>query len=186
VGLTPADAFVHRYPHELSGGQRQRIAIARVMVVEPQFIVADEPTSMLDVSVRAGIMDLLLDLRREFDVGYLYITHDLAVARYLCDRLAVMYQGKVVEIGPTDAVLQNPQHPYTRALIAAVPIPDPNYRRPEPKILGRASSAIDPGRHCRFLPRCPVATDLCRTQPHPTLTESAAMHLAACYETDGL
>jgi peptide/nickel transport system ATP-binding protein len=182
VGLTPADAFIHRYPHELSGGQRQRVAIARVMVVEPRFIVADEPTSMLDVSVRAGIMDLLLDLSRDFGVGYLYITHDLAVARYLCDRLAVMYQGKVVELGPVDEVLQSPQHPYTRALIAAVPVPDPAYRRPEPQILGGTSSAIDPGPHCRFLARCPVSTDQCRTQPHPPLVETGTRHFTACYE----
>ena len=182
VGLTPASAFLHRYPHELSGGQRQRVAIARAMVVEPKVIVADEPTSMLDVSVRAGIMALLLDLKRDFGVSYLYITHDLAVPSHLCDRIAVMYQGKIVELGETDEVLQHPRHPYTRALIAAVPIPDPTYRRPVPAIQERASGAIGPGPHCRFLERCPIASAQCRTAPHPTLAAAAPDHLVACYE----
>jgi peptide/nickel transport system ATP-binding protein len=131
VGLVPT-VFVPRYPHELSGGQRQRVAIARAMIVEPRFVVADEPTSMLDVSVRTGIMQLLLRFKRETGVSYLYITHDVAVARYLCDRIAVMRRGRVVELGLTDAVLERPLHPYTRALIAAVPVPDPAYRRPDP------------------------------------------------------
>ncbi|RLB24678.1 MAG: ABC transporter ATP-binding protein, partial [Deltaproteobacteria bacterium] len=129
VGLTPPETFMFRYPHELSGGQRQRVAIARAMVVNPEFVVADEPTSMLDVSIRAGVMKLLLELREVLNVSYLYITHDLAVARYMCDRLAVMYLGKVVEIGPAEGVIQEPLHPYTRALIAAVPVPDPTYKR---------------------------------------------------------
>jgi len=182
VGLTPAESFVHRYPHELSGGQRQRIAVARAMVVAPKFIVADEPTSMLDVSVRAGIMDLLLDLRREFRVGCFYITHDLAVARYLCDRLAVMYKGKIVESGPTDAVLQSPRHPYTKALIAAVPIADPTYRRPAPNIHDAPSAVVNTESHCRFLARCPEATERCRAEAHPPLVELAPGHTTACYE----
>jgi peptide/nickel transport system ATP-binding protein len=127
VGLPPA-TFVERYPHELSGGQRQRVAVARAMVVEPSFVVADEPTSMLDVSVRAGIIDLLLGFKRE-GVSYLYVTHDLAVARYICDRIAVMREGRIVEMGPTEDVLQNPKDAYTRDLIAAVPVPDPGRRR---------------------------------------------------------
>jgi peptide/nickel transport system ATP-binding protein len=127
VGLPPA-SFVERYPHELSGGQRQRVAVARAMVVEPSFVVADEPTSMLDVSVRAGIIDLLLGFKRE-GVSYLYVTHDLAVARYICDRIAVMHEGRIVEMGPTEDVLQNPKDAYTRDLIAAVPVPDPGRRR---------------------------------------------------------
>jgi peptide/nickel transport system ATP-binding protein len=134
VGLAPS-TFVPRYPHELSGGQRQRVAIARAMIVEPRLVVADEPTSMLDVSVRTGIMQLLLRFKRENGVSYLYITHDLAVARYVCERIAVMRRGRLVELGPTDAVLEHPLHRYTRALIAAVPVPDPGYRRPDPATL---------------------------------------------------
>jgi peptide/nickel transport system ATP-binding protein len=128
VGLA-AETFVSRYPHELSGGQRQRVAIARAMIVEPRFVVADEPTSMLDVSVRAGIMELMLQFKRDAGVSYLYVTHDLAVARYLCERIAVMHRGRIVETGPTDVVLDRPLHAYTRALITAVPVPDPSRRR---------------------------------------------------------
>lgn len=180
VGLTPPETFMFRYPHELSGGQRQRVAIARAMVVHPKFVVADEPTSMLDVSIRAGIMDLLLGLRQELGVSYLYITHDLAVARYMCDRLAVMYLGKIVEVGPTEEVLQNPLHPYTQALIAAVPVPDPTYTRAPPEIKGDVVAAVNPPPQCRFLPRCPRAQDLCRTAPHPPLVEHRG-HGVACY-----
>ena len=126
VGLTPPESFLFRYPHELSGGQRQRVAIARALVLDPSFVIADEPTSMLDVSIRISIMDLMLKLAEEFEVSYLYITHDLAVARYMCDRIAVMYLGKIVEIGETEEVLANPRHPYTRALLSAVPVPDPS------------------------------------------------------------
>jgi peptide/nickel transport system ATP-binding protein len=182
VGLAPAATYVHRYPHELSGGQRQRVAIARAMVVEPSLVVADEPTSMLDVSVRAGIIELLLDLKRGSGVSYLYITHDLAVARHICDRLAVMYQGRVVELGQTEEVLQHPLHPYTRALVAAVPVPDPSYRRPEPAIHRRSSAIDDPGTRCRFLDRCPTATDRCRTDNQPSLVQVMLGHAAACYE----
>jgi peptide/nickel transport system ATP-binding protein len=185
VGLAPPETFLHRYPHELSGGQRQRVAIARAMVVEPRFVVADEPTSMLDVSVRAGIMDLLLDLKRDLGVSYLYITHDLAVARYVCERIAVMYQGKIVELGATEDVLQGPLHPYTRALIAAVPVPDPTSRRPAPAIEASLPVAIDPAPLCRFLDRCPSATETCLTHPHPPLEERRPGHWVACYEADG-
>lgn len=129
VGLTPPRAFLFRYPHELSGGQRQRVAIARALIIEPSFVVADEPTSMLDVSVRTGVMRLMSDLASGLGIGYLYITHDLAVARYMCSRIAVMYLGKIVEIGETEEVLRNPQHEYTRALLAAVPVPDPTVKR---------------------------------------------------------
>ena len=125
VGLIPATSFLFRYPHELSGGQRQRVAIARALVVEPRFIVADEPTSMLDVSIRTGVMSLMMDLARDMGISYLYITHDLAVARYTSNEIAVMYLGKIVERGDTEAVLSDPLHPYTQALISAVPIPDP-------------------------------------------------------------
>ena len=126
VGLVPAENFLFRYPHELSGGQRQRVAIARALVMNPSFVVADEPTSMLDVSIRISIMELMAGLAREFGVSYLYITHDLAVARYMCDRIAVMYLGKIVEMGPTEEILARPKHPYTKALLSAVPVPDPS------------------------------------------------------------
>jgi len=184
VGLSPAAHFLNRYPHELSGGQRQRVAIARAMVVEPRFVVADEPTSMLDVSVRAGIMELLLDLKRDLGVSYLYITHDLSVARYVCDRIAVMYRGKIVEVGESEELLQSPLHPYTRALIASVPVPDPTYRRPDPK-LKRATSTDGAEDHCRFLARCPIASSRCADEPHPALaTNSTTGHLVSCYEAE--
>jgi peptide/nickel transport system ATP-binding protein len=152
------------------------------MVVEPRFVVADEPTSMLDVSVRAGIMDLLLGLTRDYQVSFLYITHDLAVARYMCERVAVMYQGKIVELGPTEDVLAHPLHPYTQALIAAVPVPDPAYRRPEPAVESAAPVAVSPPPSCRFLDRCPAATDHCRVAEHPLLEEKRPGHWVACYE----
>ncbi|BAS26576.1 ABC transporter ATP-binding protein [Limnochorda pilosa] len=182
VGITPPDAFMFRFPHELSGGQRQRVAIARALVLEPSFIVADEPTSMLDVSIRTGVMKLLDRLRREFQMSFLYITHDLAVARYLCEGIAVMYLGKVVEQGPTEDVIQNPLHPYTRALMAAVPEPDPDYRRPRVDVKGGVSRPIDPEPRCRFYDRCPIATERCRREDHPPLEEKAPGHWVACYE----
>ncbi len=182
VGLTPPESFLFRFPHELSGGQRQRVAIARAMVLNPAFIVADEPTSMLDVSIRAGIMKLMLDLREKFEISYLYITHDLAVARYMCDRLAIMYLGKIVEMGETEEVLQNPLHPYTKALISAVPVPDPTYRREPLEIKGMISRPIDPPPRCRFYDRCPIATPRCEEDPHPPLEDKGGGHLVACYE----
>ncbi|NJN14899.1 MAG: ABC transporter ATP-binding protein [Oscillochloris sp.] len=180
VGLTPPSSYMFRYPHELSGGQRQRIAIARALVVQPLFVVADEPTSMLDVSVRTGIMQLMQSLAERLGVTYLYITHDLAVARYMADRIAVMYLGKIVEIGPTEEVLHQPQHPYTKALLSAVPIPDPRVKR-EPIVLrGGISKPIDPPARCRFYDRCPLAAEVCAEQPHPPL-EFANKHGVACY-----
>lgn len=182
VGLTPASSFLFRFPHELSGGQRQRVALARAMVLNPSFIVADEPTSMLDVSIRIGVMNLMLQLREEFQISFLYITHDLAVARYMCDRIAVMYLGKIVEIGPTDEVIQNPLHPYTRALISAVPIPDPTTRRQPIELKGSISKPIDPKPRCRFYERCPLATPHCAVADHPPLEDKGNGHWAACYE----
>ena len=129
VGLTPPENYLNRYPHEISGGQRQRVSIARTLVMKPKFVICDEPTSMLDVSIRISIMDLMLNLAKELDVSYLYITHDLAVARYMCNRIAVMFNGKIVEIAETEELLQNPIHPYTKRLISSIPIPDPKYLR---------------------------------------------------------
>ncbi len=129
VGLTPPENYLKRYPHEISGGQRQRVSIARTLVMKPKFVICDEPTSMLDVSIRISIMDLMLNLAKELDVSYLYITHDLAVARYMCNRIAVMFNGKIVEIAETEELLRNPIHPYTKRLISSIPIPDPSYKR---------------------------------------------------------
>ena len=129
VGLTPPENYLARYPHEISGGQRQRVSIARALVMKPKFVVCDEPTSMLDVSIRISIMDLMINLAKDLDVSYLYITHDLAVARYMCDRIAVMYNGKIVELANTEELLKNPIHPYTKRLISSIPVPDPTYKR---------------------------------------------------------
>ena len=184
VGLTPPENFLFRYPHELSGGQRQRIAVARALVMNPKFVVADEPTSMLDVSIRISIMELMTNLARDLGVSYLYITHDLAVARYMCDRIAVMYLGKIVEIGPTEEILARPKHPYTKALLSAVPVPDPSIKRTPVEIKGGISKAINPPPECRFIERCPFAADVCRTNPHPPLEDKGDDHFVACYRAD--
>jgi peptide/nickel transport system ATP-binding protein len=181
VGLTPASSFMFRYPHELSGGQRQRVAIARALIIEPDFVVADEPTSMLDVSVRTGVMHLMQDLGERLGVTYLYITHDLAVARYMCDRIAVMYLGKIVEIGETEEILHNPRHPYTRALLSAVPVPDPTYQRKPVVIEGGISKPINPPPRCRFYDRCPIRQEVCEENPHPPLEDKEDRHYTACY-----
>ncbi|MGD8751949.1 MAG: ABC transporter ATP-binding protein [Anaerolineales bacterium] len=184
VGLAPASSFLFRYPHELSGGQRQRVAIARALVINPDFVVADEPTSMLDVSVRTGVMHLMQDLAESFGVTYLYITHDLAVARYMCDRIAVMYLGKIVEFGDTEEVLHNPKHPYTRALLSAVPIPDPTYKREAVEIKGGITKPVNPLPRCRFYDRCPWADHVCEENDHPPLEDENDEHFAACYHVD--
>jgi peptide/nickel transport system ATP-binding protein len=181
VGLSPPQSFMFRYPHELSGGQRQRVAIARALVLNPTFVVADEPTSMLDVSIRISIMELMHQMAQEFAVSYLYITHDLAVARYMCDRIAVMYLGKIVELAKTEDLLQNPLHPYTRALLASVPVPDPSYVRPAVEIKGGITKAINPEPRCRFIDRCPWATDICHTSDHPPLEDKGNGHFVACH-----
>ena len=181
VGLAPPEAFMFRYPHELSGGQRQRVAIARALILQPRLVVADEPTSMLDVSIRISIMELMSQLAREMGVAYLYITHDLAVARYMCDRIAVMYLGKVVEIGETEHLLSNPLHPYTQALLSAVPVPDPALPPPEVRIKGGIGKAVNPAPECRFVDRCPQAADICRTTAHPRLEDKGAGRLVSCH-----
>jgi peptide/nickel transport system ATP-binding protein len=181
VGLVPPENFLFRYPHELSGGQRQRVAVARTLVMNPSFVVADEPTSMLDVSIRISIMELMSNLAKEMGVSYLYITHDLAVARYMCDRIAVMYLGKIVESGPTEEILARPKHPYTKALLSAVPVPDPSIRRTPVEIKGGISKAVNPPPECRFIERCPFAAEVCRTNPHPPLESHGDRHFVACY-----
>jgi peptide/nickel transport system ATP-binding protein len=182
VGLTPASSFMFRFPHELSGGQRQRVAIARALIIEPAFIVADEPTSMLDVSIRIGVMQLMGELADRFGVSYLYITHDLAVARYMCQEIAVMYLGKIVEQAGTEELLGQPLHPYTQALLSAVPVPDPRLEREAIEIRGGIAAPIDPPPRCRFYDRCLIADDACRDVDHPLLEDKGGGHMVACYK----
>lgn len=182
VGLAPPETFMFRFPHELSGGQRQRVAIARALIVNPTFVVADEPTSMLDVSIRIGVMQLMADLAKRFGVSYLYITHDLAVARYMCDDIGVMYLGKMVERSETEELLSNPLHPYTKALLAATPVPDPRFSRDEIVIKGGISQPVNPPPQCRFYPRCPIADKFCADNPHPPLEDKGGGHYVACYK----
>jgi peptide/nickel transport system ATP-binding protein len=184
VQLVPPEEFLFRYPHELSGGQRQRVAVARAFILSPEFIVADEPVSMLDVSIRAEILDLMLALVEKYNASFLYITHDLALARHICDRICVMYLGKVMEQADTDSVIHEPLHPYTRALISAVPVPDPTVKRSEIVLKGEIPSPINPPSGCRFHTRCPIARfPLCR-EKEPALVEHREGHLAACHMID--
>ena len=180
VGLIPAEDFIDRFPHELSGGQRQRVGVARSFIVNPTFVVADEPVSMLDVSIRVGVLKIMRELTKQRGTAFLFITHDLALARVMCDRIAVMYLGRIVEQGPTEDVIHDSYHPYTRALIAAVPKPDPDARRTEElPIIGEVPSGIDIGTGCRFSPRCPYAIEKCE-EIDPQLEEAHEGHLVAC------
>jgi peptide/nickel transport system ATP-binding protein len=176
VGLVPAEEIAQKYPHELSGGQRQRVAIARALAVEPKVVLADEPTSMLDVSIRIGILNLMLKLKEERDLAFLYVTHDLASARYLADDILVMYAGQIVERGPVEQVLAEPLHPYTRLLVAAVHAERIEDRR------GSASAAVDPVEGCRFVSRCPLAVPVCSVMT-PQLIEARPGQAARCHVT---
>jgi len=180
VGLIPPKDYAPRYPHEMSGGQRQRVALARALILRPEFIVADEPVSMLDASIRAGILNLLLDLRDKHGLSYLFITHDLAVAEHISDRVAIMYLGKIVEIGPAGDVILGSLHPYTRALAAAVPSPDPRNKISDIPIKGDISDPTNIPSGCRFRPRCPYAADKCQKE-EPLLREIAGNHYSACH-----
>jgi peptide/nickel transport system ATP-binding protein len=179
VGLSPAAFLSRKYPHQLSGGQRQRVAIARALITNPDFVVADEPIAMADVSVSAMILELMVQLKEEFDLTYLFITHDLATCKYLCDRIAIMYLGQILEIGPLNEVFKHPVHPYTVSLLAAVPVPDPKFRRVDPIPKGEIPSAIDPPSGCRFHPRCSQARSDCAVET-PTLQKVAGDHWVAC------
>jgi oligopeptide/dipeptide ABC transporter ATP-binding protein len=184
AGLKPADAFINRRPHELSGGQRQRVAIASALVLEPLLLLADEPVSMLDVSIRAEILNLLADLRRTRGISIIFITHDLNTVASLADRIAVMYLGRIVEIGPTIAVLQNPQHPYTKALLSVAPAPNPRLRRQRIILQGETPDPIHLPSGCRFHPRCPVAMERCKAIDPPVIAVSEE-HRAACLLVEG-
>ncbi len=181
VELLPAEDFVQRFPHELSGGQRQRVAIARTMVMQPSFIVADEPISMLDVSIRAGILKMMLQTKEAKDITYIFITHDLAYARHVCHRGAIMYLGKIVEMTSMDHLVKNPLHPYTKALMMAVPIPDPTYEKARAVISGEVPTPINPPPGCRFHPRCSQASDIC-SREEPKLVEMGDGHFVACHQ----
>jgi len=183
VKLTPPEEFINRYPHELSGGQRQRVAIARALVLKPDFIVADEPVSMLDVSIRAEVLNVMLDLKEKYGITFLFITHDLALAKHMSDRIAVMYLGKLVELADSEKLIDNPLHPYTQALIAAIPIPDPTAKKAEVKIKGEIPSPVNPPPGCRFHPRCPYAFDRCKVE-EPKLKEAEPGHFVACHLYD--
>jgi oligopeptide/dipeptide ABC transporter ATP-binding protein len=178
VGLSPDVAT--RFPHEFSGGQRQRIGIARALAVEPRFIVADEAVSALDVSIQAQILNLLQDLKARLGLTLLFISHDLRVVEHLSDRVAIMYLGKIVELGPRDAVYADPRHPYTRRLLAAVPVPDPRRRAERPPLGGDVPSPLSPPPGCAFHPRCPYAIEVCR-QVTPPLDAGRGGRAVACH-----
>jgi peptide/nickel transport system ATP-binding protein len=181
VRLVPIEEFIHRFPHELSGGQRQRVAIARALMLNPRFMVADEPVSMLDASIRTEILNLLKDLREEYDLTFLYITHDLAQARYVGEQIMIMYLGKAVERGPMEDVIRDPIHPYTKALISNVPIPDPAVERERVLIKGETPTPIDLPEGCRFCPRCAEAGSSCERE-EPELRKVCADRWVACCE----
>jgi oligopeptide/dipeptide ABC transporter ATP-binding protein len=183
AGLNPPEQYLHRFPHELSGGQRQRVAIAASIVLDPELLVADEPVSMLDVSVRAGVLSLLGDLRRNGELAILMITHDLSTAAHFADRIAVMYLGRIVEEGPAHAVVRDPQHPYTKALVAAVPPRDPRDHRSVQPLMGEPPDPVAIPAGCRFRPRCQFAEERCKSidpQLQPIKGGSAPGHQAAC------
>ena len=180
VELVPPEEFMYRFPHEMSGGQRQRVAVARAFVLNPSFIVADEPVSMLDVSIRAEIINLMIDLVKKSDASILFISHDIALAKHISDRIGVLYLGKMMELGDAGMVVDQPLHPYTQALISAVPVPDPESKRAKDVISGEIPSPVDPPSGCRFHTRCPYAHERC-VDEQPPLLEVEANHFVACH-----
>jgi peptide/nickel transport system ATP-binding protein len=181
VKLTPPEDFARRYTHELSGGQLQRVAIARSLILRPDFMVADEPVSMLDASIRTEIINLMIELQHRHGLTYLYITHDIAQARYIGNRIIVMYLGKIVEKGPIEDVIQEPLHPYTKALISNIPVPDPTVKRKRILLPGETPTPVDLPKGCRFNPRCTDASEACK-QDEPKLVEARKGHWVACHK----
>jgi len=180
VGLTPPEQFINLYPLNLSGGQRQRVALARSIILEPEFMVADEPVSMIDVSLRATIIGLMLNFRKELGITYLFVTHDLAVAKYISDRIAIMYLGRIIELSDKKTLFNEPLHPYTQALLSAIPVPDPERRRKMIELKGEVPSAIHVPSGCRFHTRCPYAEKTCEER-EPELVRVTPDHLVACH-----
>ena len=178
VGLS--DQAMYRFPHEFSGGQRQRVAIARALVSRPDFVILDEPTSAVDVSVRAQLLNLFTDLQKEYGLTYMFISHDLSIVECISHRVAIMYLGKIVEYSLTEQIFKEPLHPYSQALIASVPIPDPNRRKERPPLMGEVPSPVDPPAGCRFHPRCPLAMNICK-QKEPQLLDAGSQHYVACF-----
>jgi peptide/nickel transport system ATP-binding protein/oligopeptide transport system ATP-binding protein len=178
VGLE--DYHARRYPHEFSGGQRQRIGIARALALRPKFIVCDEPVSALDVSIQAQVLNILKELQKEFNLTYLFVAHNLSVVEHISDRIGVMYLGKMVELTNREELFRNPQHPYTQALLSAIPVPDPDYKRDRIILKGDVPSPLRPPSGCRFHPRCPVAFERC-SQEEPPFIETAPDHYSACW-----
>ena len=180
VGLVPARTIYRKYPHQISGGQRQRVVLARALIMHPDLVVADEPIAMADVSMRVLLLELMLRLKEEFNLTYVFITHDLATARYICDRIAIMYLGRIVEMGELRRIYRQPRHPYTEALLAAVPVPDPRVRRTAPIPRGEIPNPINPPSGCRFHPRCPIAEEVC-SRVEPQLLSIEGDHQVACH-----
>jgi peptide/nickel transport system ATP-binding protein/oligopeptide transport system ATP-binding protein len=181
VGLSPDQ--INRYPHEFSGGQRQRIGIARALATNPEFIVADESVSALDVSIQAQIINLLKELQKEFGLTLLFVAHDLSVVKHICDRVAVMYLGKIMEMADKKSLFSNPKHPYTQALLSAIPIPDPRKRKEQEILMGDVPSPVNPPSGCRFHTRCPKVMDICKKE-EPPLKEIKPGYYVACHLYD--
>lgn len=180
VGLSPPDSFYNRLPHQLSGGQKQRVVFGRAIILNPEFVVTDEPVAMVDVSIKAQILDLMMDLKKELNLTYLFISHDLATSRHVCDRIAIMYLGKIVEVADKDRIYEDPLHPYAVGLMSAIPIPNPKLQKSEAVPRGEIPSPINPPSGCRFHPRCPKAFDKCEVE-EPELRDMGNERQVACH-----